>query len=132
MERDGWLMHRSVSYTHLAALSIALYCQRCGKIEIHDISYFLSRNKVSMLKCSCSHIQATLVRDDSNRFRLRIPCGVCENVHEHLIKLKDIKKFTIRKIYCEKDYFELGYIGKRKYIEEILTCLLYTSGLFPH
>lgn len=104
-----------------AALSIALYCQRCGKIEIHDVSYFLSRNKTSMLKCSCNHIQATLVRDASNRFKLRIPCGVCENVHEHLIKLKEIKNFTICKIYCEKDYFELGYVGKRKYIEEILT-----------
>ncbi len=103
-----------------AVWSIALYCQRCGKIEIHDISYFLPKHEECKLKCSCNHIQATLVRDAANDYRLRIPCGICDNVHEAGLKLNVMQKATIRKIYCEKDYFELGYIGKRQYIEEVL------------
>lgn len=100
--------------------SIALYCQRCGKIQIHDISYFAPQNKPKPLRCSCNHTQAVLARDASNRYFLQIPCGVCKAVYEKQMHLRYLQNLKFEKIYCKKDHFELGYIGKRKFIAEVL------------
>jgi len=100
--------------------SVALYCQRCGKIEIHDVSYFTKQESVKTLRCSCNHPQATLIRTASNQIKLQIPCGGCNSLHEANYKAKNLLKLKLEKIYCSKDFFELGYIGKREEIEEIL------------
>lgn len=100
--------------------SVALYCQRCGKIEIHDVSYFMKQESVKTLRCSCNHPQATLIRTASNQIKLQIPCGGCNSLHEANYKAKNLLKLKLEKIYCSKDFFELGYIGKREEIEEIL------------
>lgn len=100
--------------------SVALYCQRCGKIEIHDVSYFTKQDSTKTLRCSCNHPQATLIRTAPNLVKLQIPCGACNSLHEAKYKAKHLLKLKIEKIYCSKDFFELGYIGKREAIEEIL------------
>lgn len=99
--------------------SIALYCQRCGKIHIHDISYFAGRSGAVFLKCSCNHHQATLART-MNQFKLEIPCVVCSSSHTEFFRFKQLFRMKVEKIYCAKDHFELGYVGKRQNIEEIL------------
>lgn len=103
-----------------ASWSVALYCQRCGKIEIHDVSYFTKQESAKTLRCSCNHPQATLIRTASNQIKLQIPCGGCNSLHEANYKAKNLLKLKLEKIYCSKDFFELGYIGKREEIEEIL------------
>lgn len=104
-----------------AGWSVALYCQRCGKIHIHDISYFAAKNHAVMLRCVCNHPQATLARTASSKhFRLDILCVVCNSVHQEILSPKQLLKMKVEKIYCGKDHFELGYIGKRQKIEEIL------------
>lgn len=100
--------------------SVALYCQRCGKIHIHDISYFEKHHHKLALRCSCNHQQAILIRTASRQFKLEIPCVVCNSVHVEKFSAKQLLKMKVEKIYCGKDHFELGYIGKRKNIEEIL------------
>lgn len=103
-----------------AKWSVALYCQRCGKIEIHDVSYFMKQESVKTLRCSCNHPQATLIRTASKQIKLQIPCGGCNSLHEANYKTKNLLKLKLEKIYCSKDFFELGYIGKREEIEAIL------------
>lgn len=103
-----------------AGWSVALYCQRCGKIHIHDISYFAQRSSGFVLRCGCNYPQATLVRTDRNFFEIHIPCVVCNSVHTARYKSRQLLKTKVEKIYCAKDRFELGYIGKRARIEEIL------------
>lgn len=103
-----------------AGWSAALYCQRCGKLHIHDVAYFSGKSDEVPLKCSCGHHQATLVRSASNYFKLEIPCVVCSFAHEAMYKSKQLLKMKVEKIYCAKDHFELGYVGKRQSIEEIL------------
>lgn len=103
-----------------AGWSVALYCQRCGKIHIHEISYFSPRTSGLVLRCGCNYPQATLVRTDRNFFEIHIPCLVCNSVHTARYKSKQLLKTKVEKIYCAKDRFELGYIGKKESIEEIL------------
>ena len=100
--------------------SIAIYCQRCGKMQIHELSYFQKINKKTILRCSCNHHQATVVRTFSEGVRVEIPCVVCDFVHSENFTTKALVKMKVEKIYCAKDHFELGYIGKKQKIEEIL------------
>lgn len=103
-----------------AGWSIALYCQRCGKIQIHDLSYFAEKENVKTLRCSCNHPQATLMRTASNYIKLQMLCSSCNHLHETKYKMKNLFKVKLEKIYCSKDFFELGYIGRREAIESIL------------
>lgn len=113
---------KKVMYVNVvhADWSVALYCQRCGKIHIHDISYFAQRSSGTVLRCGCNYPQATLVRTDRSLFEIHIPCLVCNCVHIARYKSRQLLKTKVEKIYCAKDRFELGYIGKRARIEEIL------------
>lgn len=100
--------------------SVALYCQRCGKIQLHDMSYFSKRDRIQTLRCSCNHAQATLMRTTSDQIKIQIPCGACDALHEAKFKKKKLLRLKLEKIYCYNDHFELGYIGKRKNIEDFL------------
>lgn len=103
-----------------AGWSVAVYCQRCGQIQVHDISYFERNNRNSALRCACGHHLAKLVRTTSNTFILQIHCVVCNSVHNASYKAKQLLKMKLEKIYCDHDRFELGYIGRRDKIEELL------------
>jgi len=100
--------------------SVALYCQQCGKIHVHDVPYFIGSADKIIFHCKFKHEQATLIRTKSHFFRLRIPCVVCNSVHEAVFSLHQLMRMKVEKIYCAKDFFELGYIGKRQEIKEIL------------
>jgi hypothetical protein len=99
--------------------SVAFYCQRCGKIHIHDIPYFSGKKRIS-LQCSCGHEQALVVRVDAKYLEIRVPCVVCNSVHKAIYQFRVLRRLQLEKIYCGRDHFELGYIGRRKRIEELL------------
>lgn len=101
--------------------AVALYCQRCGKLHIHDFSYFMPMNKSIVLSCSCGHHKAILQRTMLNQVLLKIPCVVCDSVHQAVFSIKSLIRMKTEKIYCAKDHFELGYIGKRSRIEEMIS-----------
>lgn len=103
-----------------ATSTFALYCQRCSKIQMHDISHFSINKKVRELKCSCNHIQAKISRLGSRQLLLSIPCVVCQSTHHIYIELKKLLHTKLDKVYCCKDNFELGYLGDRKAINETL------------
>lgn len=100
--------------------ALAVYCQQCGKIQIHEMSYFEPLDQKKVLFCSCNCLQATVVRTAKRGFEIEIPCVVCNFGHKEFFNPKSLVKTKADKIYCGKDHFELGYIGKKQKIEEIL------------
>ena len=101
-------------------MAIALYCQQCGKLHINKISYFSLRSELQLLKCSCGNNLATLTQLDIKRLKLRIWCNLCQMFQEKIYFLKDFYNITIEKIYCDKENFELGYLGTEQAIQDIV------------
>ncbi len=101
--------------------AIALYCQKCGKLTMHDLSRFTLKTELpKRLICSCGHCQATLVSAGLRQCLLSIPCAVCET--DHLITL-DGQRFWregVEKVYCTEENLELGFAGRRQAIEAML------------
>lgn len=104
-----------------AISTFALYCQQCGKIQMHDISHFSIKKTVLEFKCSCGHVQARLARASTRQFILSIPCVACQSTHDILFNYKKLLQTKAEQVYCLKDNFELGYFGTRAAIDQILT-----------
>ncbi len=106
--------------------SLALYCSRCGKIHVHDVSAFTVKNAQSReLVCSCGQVQATITGVGHGQYLLKIPCVVCEV--NHIICLdskqlwrKHIDKMQVQKIYCPNETVELGFMGEREAVEQMI------------
>ncbi len=102
------------------ACSVALYCQRCGKIHVQDIPWFPPRPR-SILRCdSCGHEQGVLERRPGGVFALTTVCAGCGAENGTTYSLKALQKIQLEKIYCRREHAELGYIGRRHRIEELL------------
>lgn len=100
--------------------SAAFYCQRCGKIHVHDVPYFLGAKRFSLRCAACAHEQAVLARWDKGRLEFRVPCVACGKEHVIGCSLAQLRRMELEKVYCSQDRFELGYIGQRRRIEELL------------
>jgi len=100
--------------------SVAFYCQRCGKIHVHDIPYFSGSKRWTLHCSSCAHEQAVIVHCSNRSLELTIDCVVCGTRNTAAYSLKHLRHLQLEKIFCTKDHFELGYIGRRRRIEELL------------
>ena len=99
--------------------TLALYCSRCGKIHMHNISRFkLKRTGWRNLLCSCGHIQATITSSGDRQCLLDIPCVLCQTNHVICLDSKRLWHADMDKIYCVQENFELGFIGEKQVIEE--------------
>ena len=101
--------------------SVAFYCQRCGNIHVRDIPYFLGTKQMVLRCANCRHEQAVLLRRDAHHLDIRLSCVVCGKQNEFRYSLQRLRRIGLEKVYCANDHFELGYIGRRKRIEELLT-----------
>ncbi len=102
------------------ACSAAFYCQRCGRIHVQDIPYFSGRRRMVLECANCGHEQVVLLRRQGNMLEFQVPCVVCDTVHVSRYSLRQLRRIGLEKVYCSKDHFELGYIGRRRRIEELL------------
>jgi len=99
--------------------TLALYCSRCGKIHMHNISRFNLKNTGRRnLLCSCGQIQATITSSGERQCLLDIPCVLCQTNHVICLDSKRLWHADIDKIYCVQEKFELGFIGERRVITE--------------
>ena len=97
--------------------TLALYCSRCGKIHMHNISRFnLKSTGRRNLLCSCGQVQATITSSGERQCLLDIPCVLCQTNHVICLDSKRLWHADIDKIYCVQENFELGFIGERKVI----------------
>jgi hypothetical protein len=100
--------------------SVAFYCQRCGKIEVFDIPCLFGGQEHQI---TCSHCGGEVARfrlEPRQGLWVETPCVVCGGTNRVLYSLKDLRHLEFEKIYCHKDHFELGYIGRWKDISEFL------------
>lgn len=102
------------------ACSIALYCQRCGSIHIHGIPYFAGERETSLACGSCGTEKARIERLSGGRVALRVRCVGCGATNRFVYALKRLHRIGLEKIYCTRENFELGYIGRRRRIEELM------------
>lgn len=101
--------------------TLALYCLRCGQLHMHDISRFVLKDMRRLsLACNCGNHQATLIYGGRKQIFLDIPCGVCQTNHSICIPNKNFWHTKVEKLYCLPDNLELGFIGQRSYIEQML------------
>lgn len=49
-----------------------------------------------------------------------IPCVVCQREQKHVYMMRQLTKVSFERIYCDHDRFELGYLGKRRRLEEFI------------
>lgn len=100
--------------------SLALYCPRCGKIQLRDIPLFSGKAE-SVLRCeSCSHPVVRVKARPKEGLTLHTLCGVCGEETEHTFSWRQLHRMKFEKLYCARDHFELGYIGKWQDIAEFL------------
>jgi hypothetical protein len=107
--------------TIYATATLALYCPRCGQIHMHDINRFVLKQVTRLrLVCSCGQLQATLINGGHQQLFLDIPCVVCQTNHSVCITSKKFWRTNVEKLYCVQENLELGFIGQRRYIEQML------------
>lgn len=101
--------------------TLALYCQKCGNLMMHDLSRFALKTALpKQLFCSCGHCQATIVSAGSRQCLLSIPCVVCET--DHLVTF-DSQRFwrkNVDKVYCTEENLEMGFVGCRQAIRTMI------------
>lgn len=101
--------------------TLALYCSRCGKIEMHDLSRFTLKGAVGReLMCSCGQHQATIAGVGHGQYFLDVPCVVCETNHIICVDVKEFWQGRVNKIYCTAANLELGFSGHRQAIEQTI------------
>ena len=101
--------------------TLALYCSHCGKIHTHDISRFaIKANRQVELSCKCGHIEASIAVAGGAQFFLTIYCELCRKEHVLCIGYRRSDLAEIRKLYCPKNNLELGFVGRRPLIEQLL------------
>ncbi|TWH46941.1 hypothetical protein [Sporomusa sp. KB1] len=99
-----------------AVSTLALYCPRCGKIELHNVSRFAINNAAYQLVCSCGQVQGAISSAGRRQYLLDIPCVVCETNHLIFLDSNLFRQPKVSKIYCDQANLELGFIGKTEAI----------------
>lgn len=100
--------------------SVAIYCQRCGKVQLRDVPLFCGQRKL-VLNCSaCGAEMAEVKLRPRQGFILTTRCGACEKVTQVRYSWRQLKRMHFEKLYCQHDHFELGYIGRWQDIAEFL------------
>lgn len=104
-----------------ALSTLALYCSRCGKIELHSISRFTMPNAGErQLTCSCGQLQATIAAAGRKQCLLRIPCLVCEVSHIICLDTDTLWRTKVERIYCPEENFELGFVGESQAVAKMI------------
>lgn len=100
--------------------SVAFYCQRCGQIEIIDVPVFSGHGDIVLTCNHCGAEKARMRLVPRKGLVIETSCVVCGQRNRVAYPLRQLRSLAMEKIYCEKDHFELGYIGKWQSLAEFL------------
>ncbi|HWR43683.1 hypothetical protein [Sporomusa sp.] len=103
-----------------AVSTLALYCSRCGNVELHNVSRFALNNSRRQLACSCGQVHGSIAGAGRHQYLLDIPCVVCETNHLIFLDSKLFRQPKASKIYCAQANLELGFIGSPAAIDETI------------
>ena len=100
--------------------SVALYCQRCGKVQLLDVPLFSGRQRQELRCGACGERMGETILRPKAGLGLTIHCGVCGGTSHQQYSWHQLKRLRFEKLYCHHDHFELGYIGRWQDIAEFL------------
>ena len=100
--------------------SVALYCQRCGKVQLRDVPFFSGQARQELHCSACGAKMAEVRLRPKQGFLLTTRCGACENLTQIRYSWRQLRHLHFEKLYCQHDHFELGYIGSWQKIAEFL------------
>ncbi|HWR40086.1 MAG TPA: hypothetical protein VN611_11350 [Patescibacteria group bacterium] len=111
-----------------ALTMLALYCSRCGKIELHMLSRFTLRHfGERQLVCGCGQEQATITVSGRRDCLLYIPCPVCEVRHVIRLGERMLWQNGVERIYCPEQNFELGFVGDSNAVNRLMAEYRYAA-----
>lgn len=103
-----------------AVCAVAVYCQRCGQLHVHDLPYFIGERSLPLNCGNCGHREAVFWRVGAKKASLSIPCVACGHKEFFSYALRDLHRVHRERLLCQHDHFELGYIGRRRTLEELI------------
>nr|WP_320146467.1 hypothetical protein [uncultured Anaeromusa sp.] len=98
--------------------SLALFCQRCGKLELHDLSRFSLNHERRQLYCHCGQWQGEIVAASHSQPLLRLPCLLCQQEHLLCFTPSQFWQVEMHRLYCPNHTLELGLIGRPDLLRE--------------
>ena len=98
--------------------SLALFCQRCGKLELHELSRFSLHHERRQLYCHCGQWQGEIVAASHSQPLLRLPCLLCQEEHLLCFTPSQFWQVEMHRLYCPKHTLELGLIGQPDLLRE--------------
>ncbi|KGG80989.1 hypothetical protein [Caloranaerobacter azorensis] len=101
-------------------IAIAIRCDICGEITIHNISLFdFSRSKKIILECDCGQSKAIIKTKDYKNFWIELFCFACQDIHVFKYSLRRLLKGKII-IRCIETGIEISFIGKNYDIKQLV------------
>ena len=102
--------------------SLALFCQRCGKLELYDLSRFSLSHERQQLYCHCGQWQGELFSTPHSQQLLRLPCLLCKEDHLLCFTPRQFWQAETQRLYCPKHTLELGVLGSPELLKEQQLC----------
>lgn len=100
---------------------IALRCPVCGHLELHPLSLFsFSGSSTVVFHCSCGFNKLTIATRDHKTYSFQFTCMICDEIHILNVRYFHVWKNEITPIACPVTSQELGYIGDKEHLEELM------------
>ena len=100
--------------------AVAFFCPRCGRIHVHDVPYFGGTDRL-VLRCeACGSKQAVIAYKSARWIEINVECVGCGTENKFTFSLRELRHMQLEKIFCDEEHFELGYVGRRARINELL------------
>ena len=77
------------------ACGLALYCQQCGSIHIHEVPYFSGGEQARLLCESCGHEKARLSWLGNGRVDVKVSCVVCGTENRFVYALRRLRQIGL-------------------------------------
>ncbi|WP_069650545.1 hypothetical protein [Caloranaerobacter ferrireducens] len=101
-------------------IAIAIRCDICGEITIHDVSLFdFSRSNKINLECECGQSSAIIKTKDYKSFWIELFCFACQDIHVFKYSLRKLLKGKII-ARCIETGIEISFIGKNDDIKQLI------------
>ncbi len=107
-----------------ASTTIAYKCSSCGTFEFVNITLFeLASVREAVYNCRCNGSMLVISKENSDSYKVAIPCIGCGNNHIYILERKDFIKQDISTFYCPKTGIPQCFIGNDKEVRKKIDIL---------
>ncbi len=102
--------------------SFGYICPKCGRAVLGERSVFALSAAAARIECECGRAELD-IETDGNRFRLRVPCGVCGGTHTAECTADEVLRGRGVGLACPEKKQICCYLGRpeqvRRSVEEL-------------